>query len=301
VFLAYFVGIDRLETWVLDSPADHVGGFATVCGVAALMLFDFAYFREQTCIVACPYGRLQTVLLDPQSLIVGYDTKRGEPRGKSRKKLKVIDPTPSGDCIDCSACVTVCPTGIDIREGLQMECIGCAQCIDACDNVMDKVDKPRGLIRYTSKDELAGKPRRLVRVRTIVYPALLALASGLLVWGIASRGSTAVWVERVEGPAFVELPDGMISSQARLELENDSDEPRGYILTIAGSTDLTIRTQTTWQVAPRKRVTVPVYVDAPRATFVHGMRPIHIRIDDNGGFETIVGVTLIGPDDGGSR
>jgi cytochrome c oxidase accessory protein FixG len=301
VFLAYFVGVDRLETWVLESPADHVGGFGVVCGVAALMLFDFAYFREQTCIVACPYGRLQTVLLDQQSLIVGYDRGRGEPRGKSRKKLPVIGETNRGDCIDCAACVTVCPTGIDIRDGLQMECIGCAQCIDACDNVMDKVGTARGLIRYTSQDELAGKPRKLVRVRTLAYPALLAVAGGLLMWGVASRASTEVWVERVDGPAFVELPDGNVSAQARIELENEADVPRGYILTLAGVPDGVIRTQTTWQVAARKRVAVPVFVDVPRTSFVHGTRQIHVRIDDDGGFETIVAVTLIGPDTGGSR
>jgi len=201
VFLAYFVGVDRLSAWVLESPVDHVGGFMVVCGVAALMLFDFAYFREQTCIVACPYGRLQSVLLDRQSLIVGYDASRGEPRGKPKKRLAVVGER--GDCVDCAACVTVCPTGIDIREGLQMECIGCAQCVDACDGVMDKLGKKRGLIRYTSQDELAGKARRVLRVRTVIYPALLVFAAGLLAFGVATRGSAEVWIERITGPSFV--------------------------------------------------------------------------------------------------
>ena len=212
------------------------------------MLFDFAYFREQTCIVACPYGRLQSVLLDRQSLIVGYDVNRGEPRGKPKKKsLPVLESR--GDCIDCSACVAVCPTGIDIRDGLQMECIGCAQCIDACDDVMDKVGKPRKLIGYTSQDVLAGKPRRVFRARTVIYPALLVVAASLLAWSAsAGRELTKVWVERIQGPSFVELPDGRISSQTRIKIENESAEPRSYALSLLRAPDAQLRAgQLTWQ------------------------------------------------------
>ena len=176
VFLSYFVGTDRLLHWITTSPAKHPGGFATVMIVTGLMFADFAYFREQVCIIACPYGRLQSTLLDTQSLIVAYDAGRGEPRGAVRHKLPMLAEAPlvqnvahnagavslaggvkQGSCIDCNACVAVCPTGIDIRQGLQLECVGCAQCIDACDTVMDKVHQPRGLIRYTSQDQLAGK------------------------------------------------------------------------------------------------------------------------------------------------
>ena len=296
VFLAYFVGVDRLETWVLGSPLEHLGGFSLVCGVAALMLFDFGYFREQMCIVACPYGRLQTVLLDPQSLIVGYDAKRGEPRGKGRVKLPVV-----GDCVDCSACVSVCPTGIDIREGLQMECVGCAQCIDACDSIMDKLGRERGLIRYTSQDELDGKPRKVLRVRTLVYPALLVIAGGLLTWSVAGRDSAQVWVDRVSGASFVEVSPEMVSSQAQVSIENQTDEPRTYTLSLVDAAGTTLRTQATWRIASRKQVAVPVYVDVPRTSFVHGARTVHVRIDDDAGFESIVAITLFGPDAGGAR
>ena len=176
VFLAYFVGVARLRAWVFESPFDHPGGFMVVAGVTLLMLFNFGWFREQTCIVACPYGRLQSVLLDPQSLIVGYDARRGEPRGKPIKHLPVADDrgpaVARGDCVDCGACVAVCPTGIDIRDGLQMECIGCAQCADACDTVMTKLRRPGHLIGYTSKAALAGAPTRLLRPRMIAYPSL---------------------------------------------------------------------------------------------------------------------------------
>jgi cytochrome c oxidase accessory protein FixG len=296
VFLAYFVGTDRLATWVLDSPADHIGGFSLVVGVAALMMFDFAYFREQTCIVACPYGRLQTVLLDKQSLIVGYDAKRGEPRGKPKKKLPVIGES-RGDCVDCGACVAVCPTGIDIREGLQMECIGCAQCIDACDSVMDKLERPRHLIGYTSQDMLAGKPKRLLRGRTLVYPALLVFVAALLVWSIGQRGGSNVLVDRIQGPAFVELPDGKISSQVRLKLENESEETRHYSLSLYQSNDTKLRAGAlVFEVKPRKSVEVPLFVDAPRDTYVGGKRRVTLRIADDRGFARMLEVTLLGPE-----
>lgn len=297
VFLAYFVGTDRLEQWVFESPLDHVGGFVFVLGVTGLMLADFGWFREQMCTIACPYGRLQSVLLDKQSLIIGYDTTRGEPRRKPKKKLSVIES--AGDCVDCGACVAVCPTGIDIRDGLQMECIGCAQCIDACDTVMDKLGRDRGLIRYTSQDELAGNPRKIWRVRTLVYPALLVLAVGLLGYTITRVAGSDVWVERVSGPSFVELPDGKISSQARIKLENKSDSERRYHLYLTESPGASLRSQPIWTVAPRKSQVVPLFIDVPRESFVDGKRRVYLRIHETGGFERIVTLTLLGPTDGG--
>ena len=145
-FLAYFVGWDQLISWMTSSPADHPAAFAVMLGTTLLMFLDFAWFREQTCIVACPYGRFQSVLLDRRSLIVGYDAGRGEPRAPWRRG----EERTAGDCLDCRLCVSTCPTGIDIRDGLQMECIACTQCIDACDEVMDRVGLSRGLVRYTS-------------------------------------------------------------------------------------------------------------------------------------------------------
>ena len=299
VFLAYFVGTDRLATWVLEAPSEHVGGFLVVCGVAALVMFDFGYFREQTCILACPYGRLQTVMIDRQSQIVGYDAKRGEPRGKRSKKLPVVG-APAGDCIDCNACVAVCPTGIDIRKGLQMECVGCAQCIDACDAVMDKLGRPRGLIRHTSQEELAGGPRRLLRVRTVVYPVLLAIAVTGLVWTAGTRAGATVNVERVSGPSFVDLGDGRIAAQVRIAVENDGDTTRRYHVSIVDAPDATLQLpDASWQAPSRRAIEFPVFVDVPRTSLVHGERKIHLRIDDDAGFERIVEVTLLGPDSGG--
>jgi len=292
VFLAYFVGTDTLAKWVFESPADHPFGFGLVVTVAVGMLVDFGWFREQMCTIACPYGRLQSVLLDRQSLIVAYDAKRGEPRAPAKKRLPVAQ---HGDCVDCSACVAVCPTGIDIREGLQMECVGCAQCVDACDGVMAKLGRPQGLIRYTSQGELAGEPRRVLRGRTIVYPAVLAIAGGALAWMLLTRSSTEVWIDRVEGPSFVDLPNGKISAQARIKLENESDSPRRYRVALLDTRDATLRSAETWQVKARGTIVVPLMVDVSRESFVDGKRQVHVRVDDSTGFERVLTVTLLGP------
>ena len=299
VFLAYFVGVERLGTWVLGSPLDHIGGFLVVVATAALMLFDFGYFREQMCIVACPYGRLQSVLLDKQSLIVGYDVQRGEPRAKLKKLLPVLQDR--GDCIDCGACVRTCPTGIDIRQGLQMECIGCTQCIDACDDVMDRIHKPRGLIGYTSQDVLDGKPRKLLRPRTIIYPLLLAVVAGLFAWSAMPGGDvTTIIVERIVGPSFVELPDGTISAQARVKIENESDDTRTYAVLLHGAPDAKLRApQLHWKLGPKRSQVIPLFVDVPRASFVRGTRKVQLRISDDRGFARVVEITLLGPE--GSR
>ena len=233
---------------------------ALVVGVAALMLFDFGWFREQMCIVACPYGRLQSVLLDRQSLIVGYDAQRGEPRGKPKKKLP--RGRSRGDCVDCAACVAVCPTGIDIRDGLQMECIGCAQCIDACDAVMDKLGRAQGLIRYTSQDELAGKPARSLRARTIAYPAAARCSrSGLLAWAVRGRTGDEFAIERAVGPSFVELPDGDDLGAGAASARERQRGASPIHARARRHADATLRSQAVYEVKPHKSLEVPLFVD----------------------------------------
>jgi len=175
-FIAYFVSVPALWQMILSNPLEHWTNFAVVTLLTLVLAYCFGYFREQFCIVLCPYGRIQSALTDDDTLNVGYDYQRGEPRGKA--KIQDV-----GDCIDCRRCVQVCPTGIDIRNGLQMECIGCAACIDACDTVMTKLKRPTGLIRYGSFNEFAGKPsRRIVRGRTLLYVIMGLL--GLSVFGM---------------------------------------------------------------------------------------------------------------------
>ena len=294
-FLAYFVGWDSLVFWVTGSPFEHPLAFLLVVGVSGAMFFDFSWFREQTCLVACPYGRFQSVMLDRDSLIVGYDVKRGEPRLKPAERKKAPSLT-AGDCIDCSACVNTCPTGIDIREGLQMECIGCAQCIDACDAIMDKVGKPRGLVRYSSENLLQGRKLRLLRPRTIIYPIVLVIAWGLLAVSLAGDQSADVTFLRRQGAPFTELPGAMVSGQVRLKIQNRTRETRSYTITVPGFEDSQIIIpENPVVVEPEKASETSLFVLSPASSFTAGERLLHLRLSDGVDFETELEYRLLGP------
>ncbi len=164
VFMSYFVSLPRLYDYVKEGPLAHATVFTIITVLTAILWFCFSSFREQFCIMMCPYGRLQSALTDDDTMIIGYDSLRGEPRGAKGKT--------SGACIDCRRCVNVCPTGIDIRNGLQLECIGCSACVDACDEIMDKINEPRGLVRYDSLKGLNKEKRRIMRPRVYAYMIL---------------------------------------------------------------------------------------------------------------------------------
>ncbi len=303
-FLSYFVGASTVAQWVRSSPAIHPVGFGVVVAVTALMFFDFAYFREQTCVLACPYGRLQSVLLDEHSLIIGYDQRRGEPRGKAPggkrgRAFPVVrdGAAPAGDCVDCNACVNTCPTGIDIRRGLQMECIGCAQCIDACDAIMDRLERPRGLIRYTAKSELAGRARRLLRPRVLVYPVALAVVVALFVVQVEARTQADVWVLRHDGAPFSSLDDGSISTPVRIKIENRSPATRVYRLELRDAPEVrAISPRPDYPLAPGATTVAPLFVISPRRAFVHGERPAQVVVSDDAGWHTTLDVTILGPE-----
>lgn len=181
-FLAYFVGANNVLQMVTRTPAENPGSFAVVLVSTAVILFDFGWFREQFCLIACPYGRFQSVMMDDQSVTIAYDAKRGEPRkGTTQGDAKV------GDCINCFKCVRVCPTGIDIRNGFQMECIACTACADVCDEVMLKIGKPIGLVRYASEAELRGDSRKMIRPRIFVYAFVLTIMLSGLIYRVATQ------------------------------------------------------------------------------------------------------------------
>ena len=161
VVLSFFVPLPETIRMIAGRPSEHPEAFAWAASVTLVTYVNFAWFREQFCVVMCPYGRLQSVLVDQDSLVIGYDETRGEPRGKLKAEGR-------GDCVDCKRCVVVCPTGIDIRNGLQLDCIGCTACIDACDEVMEKIGRPKGLVRYDTQTSFAGKGRKLRRTRLYV-------------------------------------------------------------------------------------------------------------------------------------
>ena len=178
---------------LLARPLEHGGTLGVVAFVATAILFDFGWFRDQMCTLACPYGRLQNVMADADTILVAYDEKRGDPKVKVKDRVGGV---PAGDCIACRSCVNACPTGTDIRRGLQPECIGTAQCIDACDVVMLGQGKPIGLIKYTSETEQKGGVRRLWRARNLVYLALMTLAWGTLAVLVLTRGDAVVELVR---------------------------------------------------------------------------------------------------------
>lgn len=215
-FLAYIIGIKELEKIITEPVTEHVVGFASILVFSAVFYGVYAFFREQACTVVCPYGRLQSVLLDKNSMIVAYDYKRGEPRGNFKKQAIA----PLGDCIDCHLCVKVCPTGIDIRNGVQMECVGCTACIDACDHVMDSIGKSKGLIRYASENSIAnGEPLRYT-VRMKLYTGLCFLLLAILTVILMTRKDIDATVIRTAGMLYQEKGADSLSNLYNIKLIN---------------------------------------------------------------------------------
>ena len=223
VFLSYFISIPLLYKWMQDSPLEHWSAFLFMAVATLVLYFNFSWFREQLCLVICPYGRLQSTLQDDDSIIIGYDETRGNPPGKAN------DPN-AGDCIDCQRCVQVCPTGIDIRQGLQIECIGCAACIDACDEIMTKLSRPKGLVRYDSFNGFSGKRTKILRPRIFLYTALMLLGIAVFSYAVTHITPSTMTTVRMQGsPYFVDKD--VIRNQFVLRLINkDNAEVSQFIL-----------------------------------------------------------------------
>ncbi len=217
IFLAYLIGTDRLYEIITDPPSQHITGLVIMILFSTVFYWVFAFFREQVCTMVCPYGRLQGVLLDPNSVVVAYDFKRGEPRGKLKRGQIDND---LGDCIDCNQCVDVCPTGIDIRNGTQLECINCTACIDACNTVMKKVKRPTGLIRYASYNSIqTGKSLRFTP-RTIGYSAVFIMLLTLSTVLLTGRVPLDITILRTPGMMYQETEDGFLTNLYNLKIIN---------------------------------------------------------------------------------
>jgi cytochrome c oxidase accessory protein FixG len=237
-FVGYFTPITEL--------AGKIASFSTGPWETFWVLFyggatyvNAGFMREQVCKYMCPYARFQSAMFDQDTLIVTYDEKRGEPRGARKKG---VDPKERGlgDCVDCTMCVQVCPTGIDIRKGLQYECIACAACIDACDEVMEKVGYPRGLIRYDTQAGLEGRPRRVLRPRTIVYGTLIAVLIAGFGWTITHRNVVGVDVIRDRNALFRERPDGLIENVYNVKILNKDAAAHEFVIAADGLPGLQI-------------------------------------------------------------
>ncbi|WKN41136.1 cytochrome c oxidase accessory protein CcoG [Tunicatimonas pelagia] len=222
-FLAYIIGSEALIEIVTDPPSEHLAGLGAILIFTAVFYFVFARLREQVCTSICPYGRLQGVLLDRQSVVVAYDHQRGEPRGKFRKN-EDRDEAGKGDCIECQQCVHVCPTGIDIRNGTQLECINCTACIDACDDIMEKVGLPKGLVRYASEEGIAEGKKLHWTTRSIAYTVVLFVLTVVMTSLLLIRTDVETSILRTPGMMYQEQDNGQISNLYNIKIINKTNE-----------------------------------------------------------------------------
>jgi cytochrome c oxidase accessory protein FixG len=215
--MAYMVGIEQTISIVSNPPAENLGGFLGLVSFTLIFYGVYAKFREQACIAVCPYGRLQGVLLTRESIVVAYDWLRGEPRGHLKKNKDEVQNT--GDCIDCNLCVHVCPTGIDIRNGTQLECVNCTACIDACDEVMIKIGKPKGLIRFASYNAIKDGIQKIINGRVIAYSIILLALAGILGFALITRSDVETTVLKVPGTLY-QRDNGFITNLYNVEFVN---------------------------------------------------------------------------------
>jgi len=217
IFLSYIISMDKVISIISQPPSAHLTGFVAIIAFSLIFYWVFAFFREQACTIVCPYGRLQGVLLDQDSIVIAYDHKRGEPRGKIKRGEVQSD---KGDCIDCHLCVDVCPTGIDIRNGIQLECVNCTACIDACDEVMVKINRPKKLIQYASLNGIEDNTKFKITPRMMLYSVILVVLVGVLGYLLSIRTDYSVNVLRTPGMLFQEQPNGKVSNIYDLNIVN---------------------------------------------------------------------------------
>ena len=281
-FVGYFTPIKTLVGSVLSW---QLGPWETfwICFYGFATWGNAGFMREQVCKYMCPYARFQGVMFDPDTLIVTYDAERGEPRGARAKKAD-HKAAGKGDCVDCGICVQVCPTGIDIRNGLQYECIGCSACIDACDQVMDKMAYPRGLIRYSTEHALAERWGRgqilahILRPRTLVYGAILSAIVAAAAAGLALRQPLKVDVIRDRTTLAREVEGGLVENVYRLQIMNLAEAPRRFALAVTGLPGVRIASEQIVEVAPAATQAVAVRVRVEPDAGKRGSNPIHFEV-----------------------
>ena len=240
VFLAWIIGAPALRAIVTDPPARHLGGLLTILAFSFVFYLVFARFREQACVLACPYGRMLSALTDARTATVTYDWKRGEPRSRVIKLQAGDDGGSRGDCIDCHQCVTVCPTGIDIRNGIQLECVSCTACIDACNGVMERVGRPRGLIRYTSEQAIRDGRIRRLSGRAAAYAAVWLVLVGTLAVLFAARRDLDVLILRQPGTLYTTIAGGDVANFYNVQALNRTSQARSFRIEVVEPRGATI-------------------------------------------------------------
>ena len=279
--LAYIIGTDALYRIVTDNPANHLAGLAFMVLFTLLFYGIFARFREQACTFICPYGRFQSTLLDENSIVVAYDFKRGEQRGILRRQqsAEARHAAGRGDCIDCHQCVSVCPTGIDIRNGTQMECVHCTACIDACDHVMDKIAKPRGLIRYASLDGIQrGEKRLKITPRLVGYSVLLVALIGLECFLLFNRTAVDTTLLRAPGSLYQQMPEGKIGNLYTVKLINKTGREIAVELRLENAEGNLRILGRELRVPPRELTQSSVLIEIDRTRLKPGNTPLVVGV-----------------------
>jgi cytochrome c oxidase accessory protein FixG len=291
MLLAWIIGIDALEKIIIEPITEHSSGFMAITLFTGLFYFIFIWFREQACILVCPYGRLQGVLLDPNSIVIAYDYLRGEPRGK----IKRNEERTLGDCIDCNECVVVCPTGIDIRNGTQLECVNCTACIDACDTVMDKIKMPRGLIRYVSQNGIKEKTKKIFTSRVIGYTVVQVLLLSLLTYFLTTRSEIDVTILRTPGMFYQEQPNNKVSNLYDMKVLNKTFEQKNIevkLLNLNGEIKILGDNRS---VNPQEVVLTKMFISLDKKSIVTMNTPLQIGVYSEGVEVQRITTSFLGP------
>jgi cytochrome c oxidase accessory protein FixG len=296
--LAYIIGSDQLLAIQLDDPRNHLAGLTFMVLFTLLFYGIFARFREQACTFICPYGRFQSTMLDENTMVVSYDFKRGEKRAPWRRDdtAEKRAAAGQGDCIGCRQCVVVCPTGIDIRNGLQMECVNCTACIDACDSVMDKIERPRGLIRYASSDNiLRGLPQRYT-ARMKLYTVVITALISLFLFLVFTRSEVETALLRAPGSMFQQTAEGRISNLYNLRIVNKTSLNLPIELKLENTPGiLRVMGGDTIVVAAEKLATSAVLIELDRNQLKGANTPLVVGVYSRGKRIETVKTTLVGP------
>jgi len=298
VFLAYLIGSDKLLEYIEEGPLENLSTLIALLIFTGVFYFIFAWFREQVCIIACPYGRMQGVLLDNKSINVAYDHVRGEGEAGRAKwdKRENRAETGKGDCIDCKQCVVVCPTGIDIRNGTQLECINCTACIDECDTIMDKVGLPKGLIRYASEDEIVKKEKFKLTTRMKGYIAVLTILIGILIGLLFLRNDVEANVFRLPGQLYEQKGD-VISNVFTYKIVNKTvkdfenvtiklEKPEG-VIRLVGNTNIIVKKEALFQ--------GNMFIEIPVSLIKKDKIKIKIGVYNDGKLIETTTTTFLGP------
>lgn len=300
VFLAYLIGGDKLIKYISEGPFEHTGTLIPLLIFTAVFYFIFAWFREQVCIIACPYGRLQGVLLDNKSIVVAYDYKRGEAENGRKKFRKKEDREAlgHGDCIDCNQCVNVCPTGIDIRNGTQLECVNCTACIDECDHIMESINLPKGLIRFASEDNIAKKEPFKLTPRLKGYIAVLTILIGVLAGMLLLRSDVEARILRLPGQLYEHKENDIISNVYTFKLVNKtSQEINDLTFKLRGwdGTINVVSTSKTFMVEPQGIAEGTLFIELKQSDLSGDKNDIMIDVYSKDELIETTSVTFLGP------